>query len=239
MRNLVVCHRRVQAREGVREIPISSISITGAVLGGEFESTLERDLILLQAWDSTVDWFQTQPLKIKYEDSTGRSRAYTPDLLVSFDPCLSKGRRPMLCEVKPREVLLREGEELLPRFRAARRTATERGWDFRIFDETRIRTPYLHNVQFLWRYRHSEVHENIWLEVMEAMQNYDKVTMRMAIDNHFDGLVDKGQAIWSFWVLVARQLIEFDMREKITPSTLFWVSPMWRGVKVSRAIGPT
>lgn len=238
MRNLHICHRKVKSRTGVREIPISSTSITGEVLGGAFESTLERDLILLQAWDYAVDWFQTQPVTIEYEDDLGQQRTYTPDLLVSFNPRFSGGRRPVLCEVKPREALLAQAGNLLPKFRAARRFAAEMGWDFRLYDESRIRTPYLHNVQFLWRYRHSDVHEHIWLEVMEAMQHYEKVTMRSMIDNHFDGMVDRGQAIWSFWVLVARNLIHFDMNQKITPQTLFWLDPQWRGVRVARAIGP-
>lgn len=226
MRNSVVCARRVVAKEGVREIPIKAASVAGEVMGGAFESTLERDLILLQVWDGAIDWFQTQPVEIPYVDAFGKSRSYTPDLLVSYDPRFARGRKPMLCEVKPRAVLLKDQDQLMPKFRAARAYCREQGWKFKIFDEARIRTPYLYNVQLLWRYRNSSSHRNVE-EVVEALRPYDKVTLHVAVDNHFTSAPARGEAIWTFWVLVAHQHILFDMNKAINRDTLFWLAP-WR-----------
>lgn len=90
----------------------------------------------------------------------------------------------MPCEVKPRAVLLNNRAELMPKFRAARAYCRDQGWEFKIFDEARIRTPYLYTVQFLWRYRHSSSHRNVE-EVVEALRPYDTVTLREAVDDHF------------------------------------------------------
>ncbi len=89
-----------------RRIPTNVRSLTGIVNGQEFESSLERDLLLLVHWDYGVDWYQSQPVKIDYLDALGERRSYTPDLLVSYRSDGAHGiehgvaRRPLLCEVK-------------------------------------------------------------------------------------------------------------------------------------------
>jgi hypothetical protein len=227
MRNPMICFRRIETKEGVREIPIKANSVAGEVLGGAFESTLERDLILLQAWDGCIHWFQTQPVKIPYVDATGRARSYVPDLLVSYDSELSKGRPPMLCEVKPREIIRQQCDLLKPKVRAARAYCQHRGWQFRLFDEQRIRTPYLQNVQFLWRYRHSPSHEYNEEQVVDALRHYGKARLCDVIDNYFGTDRERAEAVWTFWVLVAHEHILFDMNQAITRETVFWL-PQWR-----------
>lgn len=59
----------------VRRIPINVRSLTGEVNGQEFESSLERDLLLLVHWDHEVEWYQSQPVKIEYADSDGKARS--------------------------------------------------------------------------------------------------------------------------------------------------------------------
>jgi hypothetical protein len=104
---------RVKAVDGVRRVPISGTSLTGSVLGGDFESSLERDLLLLVAFDRRTEWYQTQPVKIEYLDVEGKRRTYTPDLLINFaNQRGTPQRRPLLCEVKYRSELRDRWDEI-------------------------------------------------------------------------------------------------------------------------------
>ena len=134
--------------EGVRRIPLNVRSLTGSVNGQGFESSLERDLLLLVHWDHEVEWYQSQPVKIEYTDSQGKRRSYTPDLLVSYRTINNpdqppKTRKPLLCEVKYREDFAKQWKVLKPKFRAARVYAKANGYEFRVVTEREIRTDYL------------------------------------------------------------------------------------------------
>jgi hypothetical protein len=238
MRKGTICQKHIEAQAGVRKIPISNTSLTGEVLGAEFESSLERDLILFAVWTYPLSWFQPQPVKIEYTDSQGRPRHYTPDLLLSFHPEFAPDRKPMLCEVKRREDLRANWPELKAKFRAARRLCRERGWEFRVFDEHRIRTARLRNIQFLWRYKHSPSYDELDEPIAEAMRHYDKTRLKDIIDNYFETPTQKGQAIWTFWGMVAHGWILFDMDEPITPDTLFWLADSRRHTYFAPARGP-
>ena len=49
-----------------------------------FESTLERDFLLLLDFDPDVEFYEEQPLKITYHDEAGQRRTSTPDVLVRY-----------------------------------------------------------------------------------------------------------------------------------------------------------
>src|SRR4029453_16883780 len=51
-----------------------------------FESSLERDFLLLLDFDPNVECFEEQPIKILYQDDTSRLHTYTPDVLFRFPP---------------------------------------------------------------------------------------------------------------------------------------------------------
>ena len=120
-----------------------------------FESTLERDFLLLLDFDPDVEFFEEQPVKIIYHDAHGQRRTYTPDVLVRYRPHRFQARhtKPVLCEVKYRDDLRQHWVEYRPevprgaRLRPAARLAVPRG------DRTTRAHPYLENVKFLRPYR--------------------------------------------------------------------------------------
>lgn len=120
--------RQAMTDHGVRRIPTNVRSLTGDVLGHEFESSLERDALLLVHWDHQVDWYRTQPLTIDFVDENGGQRKYTPDLLISYRK--ETVRRPTLCEIKYRADLAKNWRLLKRKFLAARRYAEQQNWDF-------------------------------------------------------------------------------------------------------------
>src|SRR2546426_9456395 len=73
----------------VRIIPKNYRSLTGLVSNTRtqsmtaFESSLERDFLLLLDFDPDVEFYEEQPLTITYDDR-GRRRTYTPDVFVRY-----------------------------------------------------------------------------------------------------------------------------------------------------------
>lgn len=216
--------KKVETKEGVRRVPISLVSMTGEVLGSEFESALERDLLLLTVFDGQVNWFQTQPVTIHYTDAKGAPRHYTPDLLIDFGTNDKASRRPQLCEVKYREDLIADWGQLLPKFRAARAHCREVGWEFKIFDEHRIRTSRLTNIQFLWRYKNSTDCGSYYDEIMaELVEMRGPIPMLPLLERMYPTSRRRGEAIWAWWTMVVQGAIQCDLDRPITKSTLFWI----------------
>lgn len=142
----------------VRNIPRSHRSLTGRVASHTddtsrmFESSLERDLFIILDFDGRIANFEEQPLRIPFTDKQGNRHTYVPDVLIHYHPNAVAGyqKPPLLAEVKYRQDLFRNWNELKPKFKAARAFSREQGWQcFRIFTENEIRTPYLENAKFL------------------------------------------------------------------------------------------
>src|SRR5438093_13525364 len=73
-----------------RIVPKNYRNLTGLVHNSRtstmtaFESSLERDLLLLLDFDPDVESFEEQPVKIKYHEDHGRRHTYTPDVLFHY-----------------------------------------------------------------------------------------------------------------------------------------------------------
>ena len=141
----------------VRKIRANHRSITGRVVSVRdsrphpFESALERDFLVSLDFDRRVASFETQPLRVEYEDAAGRLRTYTPDVFVQFVPDMRSVDKPpaLLYEVKYAAEITQRRKELDPKFDAAREFARTRGWGFEVVTEDEIRNPFLFNAIFL------------------------------------------------------------------------------------------
>lgn len=212
---------------GVRRIPINVRSLTGTVNGQEFESSLERDLLLLAHWDNDVEWYQSQPVKIEYTDSQGKSRSYTPDLLISYKTIQQPGqppvtRKPLLCEVKYREDFAEQWKVLKPKFRAARAYAKANGYEFRVLTEREIRTEYLKNVQFLWAYRFAQFYPDHYEKLKAALHEMKEPNPAMLLDACYSSRTLRGEALWTLWCMIAHGWIKCDLLKPLTMQTRIW-----------------
>ena len=85
----------------IRKIPKNYSNVTGIAAHSKatgqamFESTLERDFLMLLEFDKNVDSFEVQPIKLKWLNDLNKNRSYTPDALVYY-----KKKEPILFEVK-------------------------------------------------------------------------------------------------------------------------------------------
>lgn len=142
----------------VRKIPKNYLVVTGSFASRKngqmdaFESLLEKEYMLLLDFDDHVERFEAQPVVVPVP---GISKGYTPDVLVYYlpDPESEEIRKPLLTEVKHTDDLHRNSDKYAPKFAAAERFASERGWEFRVTTQIDIRTPRLANLKFLREYR--------------------------------------------------------------------------------------
>ena len=114
-----------------------------------FESLLERDFIYLLDYDPDVEWFEEQPLRIEYLHETQQLH-YTPDFHL-----IERGQH-VLAECKPERFV--ETEENRRKFAVARDWCEERGWEFRIITDQRVRSSLqLQNIKLLTQYARQKV----------------------------------------------------------------------------------
>lgn len=204
-----------------RLIGITNRSVSGVVPDiGAYESALERDFMELSRFDGAVEKIISQPLAITYRDRAGIDRTYTPDGLMFYKENLNIP--PVLYEIKYRADFKSTLRQLLPKLRAAKRTASRRGFIFKVFTEKDIRTAYLSNIKFLWPYKNRTVEpamsEHV-LTVLSDLQEADPELLLMAICSN-----DKNRALMIpvLWNLVAHFHIGCDLDKPLTMQSLLW-----------------
>lgn len=205
----------------VRKIPKNYLSVTGSFssakngksLGHEF--LLERDLMILLEFDDTVERFEEQPVKIPFKKGI---KPYVPDILIHYLPnSFGETRQPVLGEVKHTDDLKKHKVKYAPKFEAASRFASERGWEWRIFTEKDIRTPYLDNLKFLREYHSAEPEASLQQEVIVYLQDVrGSVTLESLLQKLCpteDRVLHMAPAIWH---LVATKRIAVNLKKPLT-----------------------
>ena len=114
------------------------------------ESTFERDFVIRKDFFLDVLDVIPQPVEIPFTAANGQRYRYTPDFLVLYRACNAPpelGPKPELVEVKPASDRRAHWRTWSAKWKTARSYASERGWLFRIHDETRIRDQALTNIR--------------------------------------------------------------------------------------------
>lgn len=225
---LIISHLRQEMTQyGSRRVPINVRSLTGEVVGQQFESSLERDALLLVHWDCYVDSYQSQPVTIEYVDKELRPRRYTPDLLINYRadihlPGHMGPRKPLLCEIKYRSDLAKDWKALKPKFVAARKYAAERDWEFRVLTDREIRTAYLKNIQFLWSYKFADFHGHHYRCLSDTLKILEETDPKTLLDATYQSVTMRGEALWTLWCMLARGWIGCDLTAPLTMETRIW-----------------
>lgn len=208
----------------VRRIGVQSRSVTGTMPNGNrYESSLERDFMLLMQFDPAVDVYTPQPLTLNYCAVDGQLHRYTPDGLIEWradrpvhDP------RPVLVEIKFREDFIGKWREWRARARAAKVFAAEKGWLFMIFTEREIRTPALENATFLLPYlrRGSAPEIEQWL--LDRLTELVETTPRDLVAGLYRDKWNQATLIPVMWRLLADRRIGFDISQTLNMRTTIW-----------------
>lgn len=212
----------------VRKIPKNYRNITGisahrkADGSAMLESTLERDFITLLEFNPTVETFEVQPLTLDWADFGGKIRRYTPDVLATFN--LAHGHRgKTLYEVKYRDELRREWQDLRPKLRAAVHFARTQGWRFKIITEVEIRSPYLDNAKFLLPFVRQGPPEEAHMDLLnERLHQLHRTTPADLLAAVFQDQWNQARLLPSLWYLVGTRQIGADLSAKLTMTSPIW-----------------
>ena len=190
-----------------------------------YESALERDLLRKLAFSRRVMAVETQPLTLGWRDPAGRVRHYTPDVLVHWRWMGEYWRNrdlPWLIEVTTLRELRKHWSRWHPKFRLAARYAAERGWRFRILDESRIRDVVFQNAILLERYsRWTNTFAND--AVLADIRRAGIRTAGELVSRHFPSADRRAAALPSIWRLVATGFVDCDLTQPLGTSTDLWI----------------
>ncbi|MCA3040714.1 MAG: TnsA endonuclease C-terminal domain-containing protein, partial [Rhodocyclaceae bacterium] len=119
--------------------------------------------------------------------------------------------------------LIKDLAELKPKFRAARRYAKEKGWTFKIYTEREIRTPYLTNVQFLWRYRDTNCDPGHYRRLKLTLQEMEEAEVDTLLLAAYSSQAMRDEALWTLWSMVRARHIQCDLSVPLTMTTPVWL----------------
>lgn len=217
----------------IRKIPKNSRSVTGVLNGdksigpSEYESPLERDLYRILEFDLNVDRYEVQPVHVEFRRADGSLDEYTPDVVIHYRKDLLPAAwfKTQLVEVKPRKDLWEHWGELLPKVRAARRYAAERGWQFRILTEKEIRTPYLLNVKFLHPFRRQPSDGEAFGEIEKALVELRESTPEALLAMLRNTQMARAELLPELWRMVAEGYVLMDLTLPLTMQSPIWLPP--------------
>lgn len=191
-----------------------------------FESTLERDFLIRTEFSLCVLDVIAQPVQVPFVASTtGQSYTYTPDFLVYYrlgNRPYTDYPKPVLVEVKPEKEWRKHWREWLPKWKAAWRYAKEQGWDFHIYDESRIHDQAFKNIRFLEPYKRMRfpVEESRW--VIENVRQMGASPFHYILARHFMGMY-RAEGIAHIWHLLATRQLDCDISRPLNDLTDLWV----------------
>lgn len=210
----------------IRKIPKNYRNVTGVLTNPNtrtrhaFESTLERDYLLLLNFNNHVVSYDEQPVKISWKDSSNQEKSYTPDVLVNYHDASST-----LVEIKYRSELLEKWAELKPKFKAAIAYCRSRGWRFKIITEVEVRRSELKNIKFLNGYINLNSNDDFdskCNKLLEIIYDLVQTTPEEVLNRVSMDKMAQAELIAALWFLTATQQINVDLSEPLTMKSHIW-----------------
>ena len=213
----------------VRKIKPTRRSVSGHYVFREktsiaYESTLERDFIIRSEFNLNVLNIIPQPLQMTFIKN-GRKYPYTPDFLVYYQVNNTNCDfylKPMLVEVKPRLQIQEHWSEWRDKFRTAFHYAKENDWDFRIYDESRIRDQVLKNINALERFKYQQYSSNENNAVIETVRQSSRIIVQDLLISLFEP-AKRFQGVAHVWHLLVTRKLDCDMSLPLSELTELWV----------------
>lgn len=218
----------------VRKIKSNYFSLTGKFSSCrldktiDFESNLEQDLLYHLELDKYVSEIEEQPLKIKFKKSNGRMSNYVPDFMVRFEnksiftPKSHKGI--VVYEVKYREDLHNNWENLKEKFKAAIHYCNKKGWKFRIITDVELKTEYLANCKFLDQMKRNyyETEYEFEKSFKKTLRVMNVATVHQLLNATFASKSKQAESVGVIWKLIESGEIGADLSKQLTNHSEIW-----------------
>jgi hypothetical protein len=193
-----VVHRSTARIVGAIPLPLKNSELI------EWESTLERDAILIFGFCPAVTFIQSQPIKFEYLDSSNKVGIHYPDFRVDLGP------QKYLIEIKE-ESQLRKYQE---RTTLMKIQAPLQGYEYLILDESVLRIqPRLNNIALLMRYRALRPTDELISAAAHAFSKKTNWTIAELMKQH--DIID----VVAIYTLLVNYLITMDLHTTITASS--------------------
>lgn len=180
------------------------------------ESELEAELLEQLAFSLHVYDLITQPI-VEYAVD-GKRRQYAADIAVQLHASGDDDACRYIIEVKRRADLAANADKYAIKFEAGRLAAENMGAAFRIMDESRIQTPYLHNARLVRRHLAADP-ETVAPDVMLREIGHAPVTVTGAIELLRVHGIAEPDARASIEQSVAWRLLLCDLSQPFTDAT--------------------
>ncbi|OZB04292.1 MAG: hypothetical protein B7X54_08210 [Idiomarina sp. 34-48-12] len=172
---------------------------------------------MLMEFDERVEKLVSQPIQLSYIDLNGRQQRYTPDYLVYFK---SPNLKPLLVEVKERSEIKKDFEKLRLKFAAGISAAKEKGWVFKIYDDTRIRGLLLDNIRKLRNFASHSVSDDIRSKILCEMRNIRlPITTKDFLEHYTANRREYLENIGRIWWLALQHDIDLDLTKPLSERT--------------------
>ncbi len=190
-----------------------------------FESLLERDFIYLLDYDDRIEWFEEQPLTIEYQQDD-QVLHYTPDFQ------LLEAGQSVLVECKPERFV--DTDENRRKFVAAQAWCAQRGWEFRVVTDHRVRKGFrLQNVKRLTHYARLNLEPILRSQIIAWLQTSPTPLTLQDIVNGL-GPTDPNVALSGLLHLAFHHLINLPLDTVPLSATMrvSWPSPKSQAVRL-------
>jgi hypothetical protein len=216
---------RLASNRPVRPLKPAHRALTGRVVlntgkTAGYESSLERDWLMALDFDWRVQRLQEQPYSLSYTLDEQRRR-YTPDILAEFNDGIAQWT--VVYEVKSHDDLKENWQTLRPRYKAALKDCSSRGWKFRIVTERDIRTVYVSNAKFLRRFRDIPAQEMHLQALLYSLPALGQTTPQALLAATWGDTERRMAAIPELWRLIADRKIGVSLHEPLTMATKIWM----------------
>jgi hypothetical protein len=164
----------------------------------------------------------TRPKTLRYQDSHGKQRRYTPDVLI-IEPRPMTRVRGRLLEVKGRDELKIGWETWRERYLAARRSAEEEGYRFEVRTEGSISADRLRNAREFLPYRYRKVRRRAVRALVSTLEVMVRCRARALIDAALVKCPHEAELVEALWRLIADFHICFDIERRFTLGSQVWL----------------
>lgn len=208
----------------VRKIKPTRMSVSGRVpyKGNSvpYESTLERDLIIVHAFREDVKDIVAQPITIPFVKN-GITYKYTPDFFIKFIEDFDKPN--MIIEVKPYDLWQENWRDWSDKWKTMQRYCKDNGYIFHIYDESRIRNLALNNINLLMKFKNFAIEEEDQKAVLKQVRLMGTTTIDYLLTRFYTGSLLRNHGLRVIYHLLATKQLKFDLFIKINDLTEVWV----------------
>lgn len=210
-------------RSGRVQRPVGALSPTASTESrrAAAQEALERDLYSFFEFDPATALILNGTVEVPYDDERGMTRIHTPALLIHFHPLPNSSDLPLslMADICPQIKLRNPTARARKQAAACDDFASARGWRYRIFGDSEIRTTASRNHRFLLPYARWVPDTELKQVILTRLDSLEPVTIHELVSAIHRDKWTRAGLLPFVWGLVANGDIFVDMSEPLTANS--------------------